>query len=57
MTYDCAGNGIGAEVGIALAEALPHLVNLTSLNLSCTLHYLLNVDMCIVCGLQPMGLQ
>ena len=39
MTYVVAGNwladnNIGAEGGKALASALPHLVQLTSLNLS-----------------------
>ena len=57
MTYDCVDNSLGDEGVTALAGALPHLVNLTSLDLCGTLHYLLDVDMCIVCGLQPMGLQ
>ena len=42
MTYVVAGNGLGAEGVEALASALPHLVQLTSLNLSGT--YCVDVD-------------
>ena len=36
MTYVVAGNSLGDEGGKALASALPHLVQLTSLNLHST---------------------
>ena len=36
VTYVVAGNNLGAEGVAALAGALPHLVQLTSLNLCCT---------------------
>ena len=36
MTYVVADNDLGAEGGKALAGSLPHLVQLTSLNLEST---------------------
>ena len=48
MTYVAAGNDIGADGGIALASALPHLVNLTSLDLHGTCCVDVDVD-CVFC--------
>ena len=48
MTYVVADNWLGDEGGKALAGALPHLVQLTSLNLSCTC--CVNVDVDCVFG-------
>ena len=48
MTYVVAGNSLGAEGGKALASALPHLVQLTSLSLRRT--YCVDVDVDCVFG-------
>ena len=48
MTYVVAGNGLGAEGAAALASALPHLVQLTSLYLGST--YCVDVDVDCVFG-------
>ena len=48
MTYVVAGNSLGAEGVEALAGALPHLVQLTSLDLHCT--YCVDVDVDCVFG-------
>ena len=47
MTCVVADNSLGPEGGKALASALPHLVQLTSLDLGGT--YCVDVDVCIVC--------
>ena len=44
MTYVVAVNKLGAEGGKALASALLHLVQLTSLNLECTSFLVVDVD-------------
>ena len=48
MTYVVADNELSAEGGKALASALPHLVQLTSLDLSGT--YCVDVDVDCVFG-------
>ena len=48
VTYVVAGNNLGAEGVEALAGALPHLVQLTSLDLSGT--YRVDVDADCVVG-------
>ena len=44
MTYVVAANGLGDEGVIALATALPHLVHMTSLDLSSTCCVDVDVD-------------
>ena len=48
VTYVVAGNSLGAEGVEALASALSRLVQLTSLDLSCT--YCVDVDVDCVFG-------